>query len=183
MAKVAFSSHRSIIVSDLRTSATNSGLAIEMAHQEAINSLEFNLNKSHTLLSSSFDQHLKVWDLRKPELPVLIFANHSNPIECCRYNPAYDQLLLFSSKLSPNSASDGGMTLYQAGSASIQPASDLEENEPVDYVVASYEGCLGDVVNQVAWSHGDYWVFAGVSHSASIYCDIVPEREIKRIIL
>lgn len=75
------------------------------------------------------------------------------------------------------------MTLYQAGSASTQPTADLEENEPTDYVVVAYEGCLDDVVKEVAWSHGDYWVFSGVSHSASIYCDIVPEREKQRIIL
>lgn len=86
------------MLTDLRAASATGSLNIEMAHLEGVNSLEFNPNKNHTLLSSSYDHNLKVWDLRKPELPVLIFTNHSNPIESCHYNPVYDQLLLYSSR-------------------------------------------------------------------------------------
>lgn len=87
------------MIVDKRTSAEKSSTLLEKAHEEVITALEFNPNRQNTVLSSSFDHQMKVWDLRRPDLPILIYCNQSNPIECVRYNPVYDQLVLFSSKI------------------------------------------------------------------------------------
>jgi WD40 repeat protein len=97
MDRVAFSSHNSIWVIDRRASTEKSVGHIPKAHEEIVTSIDFNPNRQNTILSSSQDRTLKVWDLRRPELPILIHEHPSNPIESVRYNPVYDQLMVFAS--------------------------------------------------------------------------------------
>ena len=52
-----------------------------------------------------------------------------------------------------------------------------------DQVIENHEGCLEDVVADCMWSASDPWVMAGVSHTASVYCDVVPEKEKLKILL
>lgn len=76
------------------------------------------------------------------------------------------------------------MTLYHASSVSQSPSIDLPEGGlQGDYPISIHEGCLDDVVVDVTWSIGDPWVFGGASHSASVYFDLVPEKEKLKILL
>lgn len=180
MDRFAFSHQNSIVLLDRRTSSEKPSSLISKAHLETVTSLEFNPSKHNTILSSSFDHCLKVWDLRRSELPVMIYNTNCNPIESARYNPVYDQLLLFSSSFLTYQATDGSISLFQANSVSSTPALD---DSAGDQIIATHEGCLEDVVNECLWSASDPWVMAGVSHTASVYCDIVPEKEKLKILL
>lgn len=83
-----------------------------------------------------------------------------------------------------DAATDGNITLFQANSVSSTPALDMQDlGSTADQPIATHEGCLEDVVTETVWSSADPWVFAGVSHSASVYCDMVPEKEKLKILL
>ena len=76
------------------------------------------------------------------------------------------------------------MILYQASSCSSTPLIDMGDmSEQSDYVISTHEGCLDDVVYDCTWSAGDPWVFGGASYSASVYFDVVPEKEKQKILL
>lgn len=96
--RFACSHQTSIALVDRRASSEKPITLLTKAHQESVTSLEFNPGKHNTLLSSSTDHCVKVWDLRRCELPVMIYNSNCNPLEGARYNPVYDQLLLFSSR-------------------------------------------------------------------------------------
>lgn len=100
MDRFGFSSGTSLIFMDRRASADKKTQQIVKAHSESITSLDFNNNRQNTVLTSAYDHCLKVWDLRRCDLPVMIYKSMSNPIENARYNPVYDQLLLYSSRQS-----------------------------------------------------------------------------------
>lgn len=99
MDRFGFSSANNVIFMDRRTSADKKTLSLPKAHAEAVTSLDFNNNRQNTVLTSAYDHCLKVWDLRRCDLPVMIYKSMSNPIENARYNPVYDQLLVYSSIL------------------------------------------------------------------------------------
>jgi WD40 repeat protein len=62
----------------MRASSEEKILTLSNCHQEDISSIDFNCNKNHTILTSSFDQNIKVWDVRKPEFPILIIHDSDN---------------------------------------------------------------------------------------------------------
>ena len=47
-----------------------------------------------TLLTCGHDRFIKVWDMRKVDVPVRTIGGHSHWVTCARYNPFHDQLIL-----------------------------------------------------------------------------------------
>ncbi len=64
------------------------------AHQGTIRDIDYNPNKTWTMISAGDDRKVKFWDIRKLEKPLLHLTGHSHWIMTAKYNPFHDQLLL-----------------------------------------------------------------------------------------
>jgi WD40 repeat protein len=136
------------------------------------------------LLTGGDDGHVKFWDLRKEDAPLLDFKVHSHWVWTARFNHYHDQLILTSS-------SDFQVGLSNAGSISSVLYAQLDEddeddedgaNAPTpDGLIAMYEE-HEDSVYSVEWSSADPWLFASVSYDGRFILNHVP-RETKFSIL
>jgi WD40 repeat protein len=84
------------------------------AHNGNIRDLDYNPNKPYTLLTCGDDRKLKIWDLRKPEKPLVTLCGHSHWVWTAKYNPSHDQLIL-------SGGSDNLVNLWRIASCSSAP--------------------------------------------------------------
>lgn len=76
--KLAVANGQSLVLLDIRQNSEDKALTIDQCHQEDISSVDYNPLKNHTLLTSSYDQTIKIWDTRKPEFPQLVISDPDN---------------------------------------------------------------------------------------------------------
>jgi WD40 repeat protein len=69
-------------------------LPSEHQHHGIIRDIDYNPNKSHTLITASDDRTVKFWDLRKLQTPLVTLMGHSHWTWTAKYNPFHDQLIL-----------------------------------------------------------------------------------------
>lgn len=181
--RYAVANRYDVIILDRRSSSKENLVnKIKDAHADTISSVDFNAQNQNTLMTSSYDMRVKVWDLRKNELPLYVLENSKHQIECARYNPIYDQVVAYSTPF-------GTACLQMLSSVSSQPIGEFNEpsrttkSDNRDYVIQYFEGCLGDSIVDIAWSSGSLWSFGAVSYSSGVYFDTVPSEERYKILL
>ena len=74
------------------------------------------------LLTGGDDGHIKFWDLRKEDTPLLDFATHSHWVYAARFNHYHDQLIL-------SSSSDYQVALSNAGTISSVLYAQIEDED------------------------------------------------------
>ena len=172
----------------------------------AVRDVDYNPNKSHTLMTCGHDRACKIWDLRQPKAPIKVLSGHSHWASCCRYNPFHDQLLL-------TGGCDHGVVLWRATSAS-STASSLGDGDAQSAAEASAAAAAAaatgaaspgaasspssadapdakvrvldqheDSVYALAWSAADAWVHASLSFDGRVVVDRVPTSEKYKILL
>lgn len=162
---------------------------IEGAHGQLVREFDFNPNRQYFLASCGDDCQAKFWDIRNPNIPVMVLSNHSHWIWSIRYNHFHDQLVLTSS-------SDSRVILSRVASISSEPFGHLIEDEETssidegdqdrkilqDGVIATYEE-HEDSVYATEWSSADPWLFASLSYDGRLVINKVPRAEKYRILL
>ena len=57
--------------------------------------MDYNPNKPSTIVTCSDDRKMKFWDIRNlTKGPLKVLEGHSSAVNCVRYNPFHDQLIL-----------------------------------------------------------------------------------------
>jgi len=140
---IAVSQHTTVTLYDLRTSAISASLPTN-CHRYGITDLDYNPNKTHTLVTSGRDGLIKFWDLRflgggenfdgerrnhkknKRIKPVkIIQGGHTHWSTTVKYNTFHDQLML-------SGGTDSVVNLWRISSVSSAPLLDLGDDDDDD---------------------------------------------------
>lgn len=153
---------------------------ILLAHRGPIQDVDYNPNKTHTVLSAGNDRLIKIWDLRSPKNPVKILSGHTHWVCSAKFNPFHDQLLA-------SGGTDNGVNLWRIASCSSAPwlgseisAEDVPEQEgkeagdpvvsdPPDIKVRAIDQ-HEDSVFSIAWSPADAWMYCSLSFDGRYNC-------------
>ena len=136
---------------------------VPQAHRSATRSVCFDQHTPLRVVTGGEDAAIRVWDLRKPDVPILEVEHrhaHSHWLRSTKFNPFHSELLL-------SGSSDGSMRLWRAGKNSLKPLGTTYAFE--------------DSVEMVEWSDG--WTFAGLSYEGAVVIGRVPLEEKYRILL
>lgn len=148
------------------------------AHDGVVRDIDFNPNKPYHIVTGGEDRKIRIWDLRKPSLPLSVMASHSHWVWSVKFNRFHDQLLI-------SAGSSSSVNLWSIVSVSSAPLGDLEDpqNEKEgDLLVKTFEE-HEDSVYSVAWSCYDAWIFASLSYDGRLVINHVPPAEKYKILL
>ena len=120
---------------------------------------------------SCHHEALKIWDIRKGNLPVKCYDEHQNLLVQAKYHPCHDELVACA-------YDEGTVALQRLSSVCSSPQKGVE-----DAVVKLYDE-HEDSVFKLSWCAFSSWVFATVtSDASSLVINMVPEVERYRILL
>lgn len=87
-----------LVVTDTRADENETKMVREKAHVGSIESVDFSPFKSELISTASSDNHVKVWDMRHLESPLINLRGHSNDVMKVKWSPHYESILASSSK-------------------------------------------------------------------------------------
>jgi len=157
---------------DLRTMSPT--LAIDNAHEMAVRDVDFSKTNQHLLATGGDDCKMCIWDLRKPQEPVVKVSNHSHWVWQSRFNPFHESLVLTSSSDSLvqlwnlREEDEGENEMKSTGKADLKPHT-FDEHE--------------DSVYGVSWSTADPWTFLSLSYDGRVMCNQCPSNVKYKILL
>ncbi|KAK9946830.1 hypothetical protein M0R45_012273 [Rubus argutus] len=164
MNAVAVTCESSIQFWDLRTmKKTNS---IEHAH---VRNVDYNPKKTHILMTAEDESGIRIWDLRKPKVPIQELAGHTHWTWAVRCNPEYDELIL-------SSGTDSTVNLWFTSASSNNESmseslveSPTRRSDPLLHSYSDYE----DSIYGLAWSSREPWIFASLSYDGRVVVESV----------
>ncbi|TQD86561.1 hypothetical protein C1H46_027893 [Malus baccata] len=162
MNAVAATCESSIQFWDLRTmKKTNS---IEHAH---VRNVDYNPKKKHVLITAEDESGIRIWDLRKPKVPIQELPGHTHWTWAVRYNPEYDGLIL-------SSGTDSAVNLWFASPPSDDESGRLVDSSTrrIDPLLNSYSD-YEDSIYGLAWSSREPWIFASLSYDGRVVVESV----------
>ncbi|RXH73391.1 hypothetical protein DVH24_013075 [Malus domestica] len=157
MNAVAATCESSIQFWDLRTmKKTNS---IEHAH---VRNVDYNPKKKHVLITAEDESGIRIWDLRKPKVPIQELPGHTHWTWAVLYNPEYDGLIL-------SSGTDSAVNLWFASPPSDDESGRLVDSSTrrIDPLLNSYSD-YEDSIYGLAWSSREPWIFASLSYDGRV---------------
>ncbi|CAB4296056.1 unnamed protein product [Prunus armeniaca] len=161
---VAATCESSIQFWDLRTmKKTNS---VEHAH---VRNVDYNPKKKHVLMTAEDESGIRIWDLRKPKVPIQELPGHTHWTWAVRYNPEYDGLIL-------SSGTDSTVNLWLASPSSndglISESLVDSPTRRIDPLLNSYSD-YEDSIYGLAWSSREPWIFASLSYDGRVVVESV----------
>ncbi|PPD76182.1 hypothetical protein GOBAR_DD26884 [Gossypium barbadense] len=187
MNAVATTCESSVQFWDLRTMKKTN--AIERAH---IRNANYDMKKSHILVTAEDESGIHIWDLRKPKSPAKELPGHTH---CCltpsrkkwvkfrtwavTCNPEYDGLIL-------SAGTDSTVNLWQAPTSAEDKATSESITEPLNQQAdpllnsySDYEDSVYDdrnlttILSGLAWSSREPWIFASLSYDGRVVVESV----------
>lgn len=150
----------------------------QRVHDGNIMSIDYNPNKSQTLITAGADRKVKFWDVRMWDRgPVKVLAGHSHWVRSAKYNLFHDQLVI-------SGGSDNIVNLWRIASCSSSQWLGTEDssNDPPDVKVRGMDQ-HEDCVYGVAWSPADAWIYCSLSYDGRVMVNHVPSTEKYKILL
>ncbi|KAG4147962.1 hypothetical protein ERO13_D05G256300v2 [Gossypium hirsutum] len=164
MNAVATTCESSVQFWDLRTMKKTN--AIERAH---IRNANYDMKKSHILVTAEDESGIHIWDLRKPKSPAKELPGHTHWTWAVTCNPEYDGLIL-------SAGTDSTVNLWQAPTSAEDKATSESITEPLnqqaDPLLNSYSD-YEDSVYGLAWSSREPWIFASLSYDGRVVVESV----------
>lgn len=147
--------------------------------QNSIKYIDFNPNKSNTIICGGTDRLIHMIDIRYNSV-VSTLSNHSHWIWQCKYNRIYDQLIL--------SAGTDIINLWSITSGSSAATVDSDDSghssAPVtDRLIDSYTIDHTDSIYCVEWSGNDPFIFASLSYDGRFIIHHVRQDEKYKLLL
>ncbi|KAM7514000.1 hypothetical protein LguiA_003583 [Lonicera macranthoides] len=161
---VASTCESSVQFWDLRTmKKTNS---IECAH---VRNVDYDSKKKYMLVTAEDESGLRVWDLRRPKVPVVELPGHSHWTWAVKCNPEYEGLIL-------SAGTDSAVNLWSASTPTNDDLTSESSLEPatkrVDALLNSYSD-YEDSVYGLAWSSREPWIFASLSYDGRVVLESI----------
>lgn len=147
------SADRSIRIWDVRMKSKKSALALEEAHPDDINVIDWNRNTDYLLLSGGEEGGLNVWDLRavrstskgqgqgSPK-PVAEFSWHKGPISSVEWNPNEESVFAASGR-------DDQVTLWDLSVEHDEEEDGQKQENVPDQLLFCHQGA--SEVKEVHW--------------------------------
>ena len=157
---------------DLRSMSPS--IVIEDAHEMAVRDVDFSKTNQHLLTSGGDDCNMCIWDLRKPQSPVVKVSNHSHWVWQSRFNPFHEALVVTSS-------SDSLVQLWNLREED-EAENEIKSTGQLDLKPHTYDE-HEDSVYGVAWSTVDPWTFLSLSYDGRVICNQVPSSVKYKILL
>lgn len=139
--------------------------SIDHAH---VRDVDYNPKKQHLIVTAEDESGLRLWDLRKPKLPVRELPGHAHWTWAVRHNPEHDQLIL-------SAGTDSAVNLWLAPTSDNDSSTDSLLDSPtwqIDPLLSSY-GDYEDSVYGLAWSSQDPTIFASLSYDGRVIVESV----------
>ncbi|KAK7283449.1 hypothetical protein RIF29_12968 [Crotalaria pallida] len=147
---------------DIRTMTKTS--SIECSH---VRSVDYNPKKMHILVTAEHESGIRIWDLRKPKVPIQELPGHTHWTWSVKCNPEYDGLIL-------SAGTDSAVNLWLATSShdelnESQTDSPTRRVDPLLNTYSDYE----DSIYGLTWSSREPWIFASLSYDGRVVVESV----------
>lgn len=80
---VAASSCKNISIYDLRTTSETNSKTTFLGHSQWVNSVCWSPSEEFHFLSGSYDNYVKLWDIRSPKAPLFDLIGHEDKVSLC----------------------------------------------------------------------------------------------------
>jgi EARP and GARP complex-interacting protein 1 len=95
--EIAIACDSMVLIIDIKSATVVRTITNVVPQGCVIRSISYNPNKPWFIATGGDDYLCKIWDIRRPHLPVKILAGHTHWVTCVAFNPFHDQLILTSS--------------------------------------------------------------------------------------
>jgi WD40 repeat protein len=140
-------------------------LSIECSH---VRSVDYHPRKSNILVTAEHESGIRIWDLRKPKVPIQELPGHTHWTWIVKCNPEYDGIIL-------SAGTDSTVNLWSA-SINLDELTTESQAEPpvrgVDPLLNTYSD-YEDSIYGLTWSSREPWIFASLSYDGRVVVESV----------
>ncbi|XP_012571517.1 WD repeat-containing protein DWA2 isoform X1 [Cicer arietinum] len=141
-------------------------LSVECSH---VRNVDYHPTKKNIIVTAEHESGIRIWDLRKPKVPIQELPGHTHWTWIIKCNPEYDGMIL-------SAGTDSAVNLWLASinhedltTESSQAESPVRVVDPLLHTYSDYE----DSIYGLTWSSREPWIFASLSYDGRVVVESV----------